>query len=234
MNLILQSLRVPLGPHSLELDACLSGNAIGVFGRSGAGKTTLLETIAGLKKPERGRMELDGRVLSDASRSFSLPPQQRRIGYVPQDLALFPHLSVRQNLAYGTKAPAAETSPTPWEQILSVLEIGGLLDRGTATLSGGEKQRVAFARALMASPRLLLLDEPLANLNRSLRRKILEYLIQIRRDLGIPLIYVSHDAFEIETLCDALLVLEEGRVAAQGNPAGILPGLAPVSSGESA
>lgn len=222
MKIVLENISLQLGPIHLRINATLSGRSTGIFGPSGSGKTSLLEIIAGLKKPASALVKAGDRVLTDSSKNFRLPPQHRRIGYVPQDLALFPHLNVRRNLAYGLKPAAGNKEPIVWDHVIEVLEIGGLLPRDVLSLSGGEKQRVAFARALMASPKLLLLDEPLASLDQILKEKILAYLVRVRDEFSIPLIYVSHDPREIHALCDEVLVLDQGSPIAQGSPAEIL------------
>ncbi|MGH8048122.1 MAG: ATP-binding cassette domain-containing protein [Chthoniobacterales bacterium] len=213
MKLALENLRLALHDFELSVSAELEGRLIGVLGASGAGKTTLLEIIAGLRRPRAGRVLLDGEALCDGV--HGIPARNRRVGYVPQDLALFPHLTVRANLAYGMPAqPGVHTLPA----VAAMLEISPLLDRMPAALSGGEKQRVAFARAVLAGPRLLLLDEPLSSLDHPLKERILPHLLRIRDETGIPMIYVTHSADEAMRLCDHLLVLEAGRGVAQGAP----------------
>jgi molybdate transport system ATP-binding protein len=200
------SLALP-GFH-LVIDAAFDSPVTGIWGPSGAGKTTILELIAGLRHPAAGRITFDGQVLSDVAAGWALAPRRRRIGYVPQDLALFPHLSVEANLAYGRRFPAG-LEPGP---VVDLLEIRSLLSRRVPDLSGGEKQRVALGRALLAAPRLLLLDEPLASLDRALRAKILPALRRIRDELHIPIIYVSHEPFELEALCDEIICIENGLI----------------------
>lgn len=218
MKLRLENLRLPMGAAAdLSLDGEMEGSLVGVFGPSGAGKTTLLETIAGLRRPESGRIVLDGRVLCDGPRG--LPVCRRRIGYVPQDLALFPHLSVRANLRYGRPAGA---DPRTLDTIGEVLEITALLDRAPGQLSGGERQRVALARAALADPLLLLLDEPFSGLDQPLKERIFPHLLRLRDEIGIPMLYVTHSADEVMLLCDQLLVLEAGRKLAQGSPRELL------------
>jgi molybdate transport system ATP-binding protein len=211
MKLAFENLSLPLHDFELAIDGRLEGRLIGILGASGAGKTTLLEIIAGLRSPRGGRVLLDGESL------HGIPVNQRRIGYVPQDLALFPHLSVRANLAYGMHASSARL-----QSVAEMLEIVPLLDRMPPALSGGEKQRTAFARAVLAEPRLLLLDEPLSNLDQPLKERIFPHLLRIRDQTGIPMIYVTHSADEAMRLCDHLLVLGAGRVIAQGAPGELL------------
>jgi molybdate transport system ATP-binding protein len=215
MKLAFENLRLKLHDFELTLDTKLEGRLVGILGHSGAGKTALLEIVAGLRSPRNGRVILENETLSDGPRG--IPACRRRIGYVPQDLALFPHLAVRANLAYGLRA-----NPERLDDVAAMLEIIPLLDRMPSALSGGEKQRVAFARAVLAEPRLLLLDEPLSNLDPPLKERIFPHLLRIRDQIGIPMIYVTHSADEAMRLCDHLLVLDSGRVVAQGAPAELL------------
>ncbi len=218
MNLALSHLTLPLAHFTLEIDATLTQRVTAIFGPSGSGKTSLLELIAGLRRPATGTLSLDGRTLSDATTRHFAPPQNRAIGYVPQDGALFPHLSVRANLLYGLKS--AHTSAPAWtlEHVVDVLEIAPLLDRSPRALSGGEKQRVSLGRALLASPRLLLLDEPLASLDRPLKQRLLAHLARIRDEFSVPMIYVSHAEEEVRSLCDEVLLISQGRIAQRGAP----------------
>jgi len=212
MKLTLDQLHVPLADFALELSIKLDGGVIGIAGPSGAGKTTLLDVVAGLRRPRAGRVMMDGTVLSDASQSVFVPPQQRRVGYVPQDLALFPHFSARQNLLYGHGREDDGNPLFSFDHVVSVLEIGALLARGVNDLSGGEKQRVAVGRALLTSPRCLLLDEPLTNLEAKLRGQILEFLKRIHTEFKLPMLFVSHQREELGALCDSMLLLERGRL----------------------
>jgi molybdate transport system ATP-binding protein len=215
MSLVLKNISLPLSDFRLELGAEIRSPIITViFGPSGSGKTSLLDLIAGLRRPESAFIELDEEVLTDTANDVFVPTRQRGIGYVPQDLALFPHLSVRQNLLYGHKP--ATTERFSFDHIVDLLEIRGLVERGIAQLSGGEKQRVALARALLASPRLLLLDEPLANLDMPLKMKILPYLARIRDEFGIPVLYVTHDRFETLSLADEIIILINGKIVQSG------------------
>jgi molybdate transport system ATP-binding protein len=202
------------GAFTLTARFQLTARAAALFGPSGAGKTTILDAIAGLRAPRRGTIAVSGRMLYSSERAISLPPHQRHIGYVPQDVALFPHMNVRRNLLYGRHAPATSTSEAPrLDRVVAMLEIGGLIDRRITDLSGGERQRVALGRALMSGPSLLLLDEPLAAVDVPLRRRILPYLQRVRDDLGIPIVYVSHDREEVEALADLVIHLESGSVS---------------------
>lgn len=216
MTLMFEKVSLRLGEMVLALDLTLEKGTTALFGPSGSGKTSALELVAGLRRPERGTIILNGAVLASAS-TFA-PAQKRSIGYVPQDLALFPHLTVRENIAYGVKAPPSSGQGMPREKLCEVLEIEDLLDRKPGFLSGGEKQRVAFARALLASPQLLLLDEPLASLDQSLKDRIMPYLERIRDEFAIPMLYVTHSAPEVVALCEDVVVLREGQCVAQGTP----------------
>lgn len=223
MKLALRGLRLPLPRFTLEVDLELNGRVAGLFGASGAGKTSLLELIVGLRRPVEGTVDLGGRRLADAAASRFVPPERRRIGYVPQDGALFPHLSVRKNLLYGApKGDRTGEGTNRLAEIAAVLEISALLDRGIAGLSGGERQRVALGRALLAAPELLLLDEPFAGVDRPLRGRILPVLARIRDELKVPMLYVSHEPEEILALCDEALRLDRGRIVAHGAPAEVL------------
>jgi molybdate transport system ATP-binding protein len=187
--------------------------ATALFGPSGAGKTTILDAIAGLRTPRRGAIAIDGRTLFSSGERIDLPPHLRHVGYVPQDVALFPHMNVRRNLLYGTAASRpASHAPLDLQRIASMLEIEPLVERRVTDLSGGERQRVALGRALMSGPSLLLLDEPLAAVDVPLRRRILPYLRRVRDELAIPLLYVSHDRAEVDELADAVVTMADGRV----------------------
>jgi molybdate transport system ATP-binding protein len=196
------------GSFVLAARARLDARAAALFGPSGAGKTTILDAIAGLRTPRRGSITIDGRVLFSSEQRLNLPPHHRRVGYVPQDVALFPHMDVRRNLLYG-RHPGV--SPD-LDRVVGMLEVAGLLDRRVTDLSGGERQRVALGRALMSGPSLLLLDEPLAAVDVPLRRRILPYLQRVRDELVVPIIYVSHDREEVEALADVVVMMEGGRV----------------------
>lgn len=219
MKLVFQEVRLRLGTMDLELDLTLDNAFTALFGPSGAGKTSVLELVAGLRKPDRGRIELDGVTLADHGKSLFVPARDRAVGYIPQDLALFPHLTVRGNLDYGSRAAKLPGHlEVPREKLLRVLEIERLLDRAPLSLSGGEKQRVAFARALLSAPRLLLFDEPLASLDEDLKDRILPYLTRIRDEFSIPVIYVTHSASEVVALCEDVVVLQGGRCVRRGAP----------------
>jgi len=199
---------------TLDVDLSLPGHGVtALFGHSGSGKTTLLRCVAGLERAAQGRLVVDGAVWQDTGRW--LPPYQRPIGYVFQEASLFEHLSVLGNLRYGMKRVGTASSAS-LEQAIELLGIGHLLDRKPARLSGGERQRVGMARALAVRPRLLLMDEPLAALDLKLKHEILPYLERLHDELEIPVLYVSHSPDEVARLADHLVVLEDGRVVAQG------------------
>jgi molybdate transport system ATP-binding protein len=198
-------IRVEQGDFVLEVAERADVDVLGLFGPSGAGKTTLLEAIAGLRRPSRGDIRVGGVTLFSSARGIDVPPRHRRIGYVPQDALLFPHMSVRGNLLFGATSSRLELGT-----VAEMLEIAPLLDRRTAGLSGGERQRVALGRALMTHPALLLMDEPLAAVDRERRERILPYLMRVRRELHVPLIYVTHERGELEQIADRVLVLERG------------------------
>jgi molybdate transport system ATP-binding protein len=187
-----------------------------LFGRSGAGKTSLVNMIAGLTRPDRGRIEIDGQVLFDSRARVNISVQARRIGYVFQEARLFPHLTVRRNLLYGhDRVPAAQRY-VPFDRIVGLLGLDHLLARRPGDLSGGEKQRVAIGRALLASPRILLLDEPLASLDAQRRNEVLQYIELMRDELRVPMIYVSHAVDEVVRLADWVVLMASGAVAAVG------------------
>jgi molybdate transport system ATP-binding protein len=214
MKLTIDHLSYSADKLQMQIDLQLDGRIAGIFGISGAGKTTLLELIAGFRKPQQGRIQFEDRLLIDVSRSIFLPAYQRNIGYVPQDLALFPHLSVKGNLRYGLN----RNEHLSFDELVKTLGLEGLLNRNINLLSGGEKQRVAFARAVLATPDLLLMDEPLSNLNEELKSKVREIILWIRDELQIPIIYVSHDADDIVSLCDTVTILKEGKNVLSGKP----------------
>jgi molybdate transport system ATP-binding protein len=201
------------GTFTLQAAFAIEGRAAALFGPSGAGKTTILDAIAGLRTPARGTIAIDGRVLYSSAPRISVPPWDRHVGYVPQDVALFPHMHVRRNLLYGSHPRSRDGHLTlDLDRVTLMLEIDKLVDRRVTDLSGGERQRVALGRALMSGPSLLLLDEPLAAVDVPLRRRILPYLRRVRDELRIPILYVSHDRGEIDELADVLVGIEEGRI----------------------
>ena len=209
-------LRKSLGDFALECEARFGDGVTAIFGPSGSGKSTLLNSIAGLVRPDEGEIRFRGGALFSSNEGIHVPPEIRRFGYVFQDSALFPHMSVSDNIHYGYKLTPRQDRLIEPSQIVELLQLKRLLDRGVSNLSGGERQRVALARALITSPRLLLLDEPLASLDGGLRGVILGYLKRIRHELDIPMIYVSHSISEVMALADNALVLKDGKVVAFG------------------
>jgi molybdate transport system ATP-binding protein len=205
-----------LGEFSLQATFESEGRATGLFGASGAGKTSLINMIAGLLRPDRGTIAIDGETLDDVARRVHVPAHRRRIGYVFQDARLFPHLDVRQNLDYGRRMNRLEDDPAQRKRVTDLLDIGHLLERRPGKLSGGEHQRVALGRALLSKPRLLLLDEPLGALDEGRRAEILPYLVRLRDESRIPMVYVSHDAAEMRQLATQIVLLQGGRVTALG------------------
>jgi molybdate transport system ATP-binding protein len=216
MSLLLKNVSLPLATFSLDVEAQLHGRITVIFGPSGAGKTSLLDLVAGLRTARSAFIQLDDRVLTDTARGVSVATKRRGIGYVPQDLALFPHLSVRQNLLYGTKFNDGSNRLFSFDHVVEVLELEPLVQRSVRELSGGEKQRVALARAMLASPRLLLLDEPLASLDLGLKTRIIPYLARIRDEFHLPMLYVTHDRHELLSLADEMVVLVNGKVVQTG------------------
>lgn len=200
------------------LDVALESGAplLALFGRSGSGKTTLINCLAGIATPDAGRISVNGHVLFDSEAGINLRPEQRRIGYVFQDALLFPHLSVERNLFYGARSAEPGEPAINAQQVIELLGISHLLARRPATLSGGEKQRVAIGRALLANPRILLMDEPLASLDGERRHEILSYIEGLRDRLRIPIVFVSHSVAEVSRLADEVILLSEGTVLAAG------------------
>ncbi len=202
----------------IEIDARFTaeGGLTALFGRSGAGKTTLVNMLAGLETPDRGRIALHGRALFDAERGIDQKPERRRLGYVFQEDRLFPHMSVEANLTYGMRLVPASERRVDKDRVVELLELGSLLRRRPARLSGGERQRVAIGRALLASPELLLMDEPLASLDAARRNEVMAFIERLRDDLAIPIVYVSHAMDEVIRLADTMVVVSEGKVVATG------------------
>jgi molybdate transport system ATP-binding protein len=212
-----------LGEFSLEASFTSEGRVTGLFGASGAGKTSLINMIAGLLTPDRGIIAVDGETLDDTAKRVHIPPYRRRIGYVFQDARLFPHLDVGQNLDYGRRMNRLPDDPAQRKRVTELLDIGGLLDRRPGKLSGGERQRVALGRALLSKPRLLLLDEPLGSLDERRKVEILPYLVRLRDEANVPMVYVSHDAAELRQLATQIVMLQRGRVTSFGGVK-VLPG----------
>lgn len=198
------------GEFSLALALRSEARALALFGHSGCGKTSTLLAIAGLLQPLRGRIEIDGALLFDAAARVNVAPERRHLGVVFQEARLFPHLSVRDNLRYGMPRHA---SPGAFDDTVALLELGALLRRRPAQLSGGQVRRVAIGRALLRQPHALLLDEPLANLHREARAEVLQHLRSLKRGLALTTILVSHQPDEVAALADAVAVLDDGRLA---------------------
>ena len=207
------------GAFTVDPDLEFDARAVALFGPSGSGKTTILEAIAGIRAPQRGRIAVRGRVLCDTAAHTSVPVRDRHVGYVPQDILLFPHLDVKRNVTYAGPRRANVDVP----DLNHLLGLTTLMDRKVSGLSGGERQRVALARALYSGPDVLLLDEPLAAVDLARRRLILNVLIAIRDDLKVPLIYVTHSPEEARAIADYAIVLDDGKVVAAGAPGDVLP-----------
>jgi molybdate transport system ATP-binding protein len=216
-----------LGGFSLQASFASEGRVTGLFGASGAGKTSLINMIAGLLRPDRGSITIDHETLDDTAVGVHVPAHRRRIGYVFQDARLFPHLDVRQNLNYGRRMNRLADDPVERTRVTDLLDIGSLLNRRPGQLSGGERQRVALGRALLAQPRLLLLDEPLGSLDEERKVEILPYLVRLRDEAKVPMVYVSHDTGEMRQLATQIVMLRRGRVVAFGGsdvlPAALSP-----------
>ncbi|MRU15804.1 molybdenum ABC transporter ATP-binding protein [Roseovarius sp. A21] len=193
-----------------------------LYGRSGSGKTTIVNAAAGLLRPEEGRMQVNDWLLFDTARKAWLPPHKRRIGYIFQEGRLFPHLTVRQNLRYGSCFAPKDATPEPMAHVVDMLGLGQLLHRRPAALSGGEKQRVAIGRALLAAPRMILADEPLSALDDARKAEVLPYFERLRDEVEIPILYVTHSAAEVARLATTVVALEDGRVIGQGTAAEVL------------
>ena len=206
----------------LECRATLESGVTAVFGSSGSGKTTLLSCIAGLLTPDRGEIRVQGDTVYSSATRTNLPPNKRRFGYVLQDAALFPNMSVRDNILYGHRLTGPDHRKVQPDDLVDLLRLSHLMDRGVANLSGGERQRVALARALATSPRVLLLDEPLASLDAGFRGVIIKYLRRIWSELGTPMVYVSHSISEVVALADTTLVLSEGKKVVHGPTSQVL------------
>lgn len=215
------------GPFALDAEFAVGTGVTALFGPSGSGKSTVVNAVAGLLAPDAGRIVVDGDVLFDSAAGVAVPTWRRRVGYVFQDARLLPHLSVRHNLLFGRwlrrrEIAAAGTGAIALEHVVDVLNLGHLLGRRPAALSGGEKQRVGIGRALLSCPRLLLMDEPLASLDHARRLEVLDYLNRIRHELRLPVLYVTHAVDEVMRLADQVVLFQEGKSVAQGAPADVL------------
>ncbi|MBX9634511.1 MAG: molybdenum ABC transporter ATP-binding protein, partial [Magnetospirillum sp.] len=210
------SIRRQQGDFLVHVDLTAGAGVTALFGRSGSGKSSVINMVAGLYRPDAGRIKVDGKLLFDSDQGIDLAPERRRLGYVFQEARLFPHLSVSGNLTFGmNRVPAAERR-IGFDDVVEVLGIGHLLDRRPAKLSGGEKQRVAIGRALLASPRILLMDEPLAALDSQRKAELLPFIGKLARQFTIPILYVSHSMDEVLRLSDTLVLMDAGRAAAVG------------------
>jgi molybdate transport system ATP-binding protein len=206
-----------LGDFSLSVKFEIAHGAAALFGTSGSGKTTVVNMIAGLLKPDRGRIELDGDILFDSERHIDKPPNRRGIGYVFQEGRLFPHMNVRSNLDYGRWMSGKKRDNAAFRRVVDLLGVDHLLDRRPGALSGGERQRVAIGRALLMQPRLLLLDEPLASLDSDRKSEIFPYLERLRDEADVPMIYVSHSPEEIRRIATVVVVINQGKVSQIGS-----------------
>ncbi len=211
-----------LGAFSIAATFRAESGLTALFGRSGAGKTSLINLIAGLIRPDRGRILVDGETLVDVERGIFVPPHRRRIGYVFQEARLFPHLTVRQNLTYGRWFTPRAERQVNLDHVVDLLGLKALLDRRPGGLSGGEKQRVALGRALLVSPRLLLMDEPLASLDTPRKDEILPYIERLRDEVKVPIVYVSHSVPEVTRLATTMVLLSDGKMEAVGPVAEIM------------
>lgn len=207
---------------ALDCQAELSGGVTAIFGPSGSGKTTLLNCIAGLISPDEGIIEISGLTVFSSESKINLPPEKRRCGYVFQDACLFPHMKVRENVFYGYNLTPIKSREIDIEQLIQIFRLSPLMDRTVANLSGGERHRVALARALATSPKVLLLDEPLVSLDAPFRGAIIEHLKRVAKELRIPMLYVTHSLSEVLALADEVVVLDDGRKLAQGRPPELL------------
>ncbi|PWK62405.1 molybdenum ABC transporter ATP-binding protein [Roseicyclus mahoneyensis] len=216
------ALRHRFAGFALDVDVTAPPGVTVLFGPSGSGKTTLINAVAGLLRPDAGRIAVADWVLLDTKARYCLPRHKRRIGYVFQEGRLFPHLTVRQNLLYGRWFAPRNVTPEPLDRVVEMLGIGALLERRPAALSGGEKSRVAIGRALLSAPRLILADEPLAALDEARKAEILPYFERLRDEISVPILYVSHASVEVARLATTVIALQGGRVAAIGPPERVL------------
>lgn len=212
------AVEVPLDAFTLKVELVSDARVLGVFGPSGAGKSTLLEAVAGTRRDVRGRIRLGEETWLDSERGIFMRPEQRGVGLVPQDALLFPHLDVRRNLSSAARSSQRRPLEADVTRIAGELGIAGLLDRSVSALSGGERQRVALGRALLSSPRLLLLDEPFAALDLPRRRSLLPLLEKVVEDAKIPVLFVSHDPVEMKALADRVIALDAGRLVPWDEP----------------
>ena len=212
-----------VGTFALDAKFSVDAPVVGLFGASGSGKTSIVNAIAGITRPHRGTIRINGEVLFDTAKGIDVRPEHRRVGYVFQDALLFPHLDVKSNLTYGQRLRQPSERVIDEQHVVDLLGLAPLLSRRPRTLSGGEKQRVAIGRALLAQPRILLMDEPLASLDTPRKMEILDYIERLRDDLRIPIVYVSHSADEIARLADKVVLLADGKCVAVGSVDELLP-----------
>ncbi len=211
------SLRKSQGDFLVDVSFVTDGKGItALFGRSGAGKTSVINMVAGLIHPDQGRVIVNGRTYFDSQKGLDIPPEKRRFGYIFQDGRLFPHLSVKSNLTYGMNLVPSSERYVEFDQVVSLLGISHLLARRPSKLSGGEKQRVAIGRALLTSPHLLLMDEPLASLDDERKSEVLPFIAQLPKEFSVPILYVSHSVEEILNLADNVVIVSAGRAEAVG------------------
>jgi len=219
-------LKVLLEPFTLQFNNTLDARVVGLFGPSGSGKTSLVETIAGLRRNGTGKITFGDKVWMDSEQNIFVPPEERGIGFIPQRGLLFPHLNVRQNLLFGAKRAKVRTNAAErsdlFDQVVDILNLTELLNRKPAALSGGERQRVAAGRAVCSGPQLLIMDEPLSSLDAMLRYKTLAFFIRLIDDLKMSMIWVSHDAIEVQAICDELIAIDHGKVTQRGKPVEVL------------
>lgn len=210
------SIRRQQGDFRIEMELIAGAGVTALFGRSGSGKSSVINMVAGLYRPDAGHIKVDGKVLFDAALGLDLAPERRRLGYVFQEGRLFPHLSVHGNLTFGMNRVSFAERRIGFDDVVEVLGITHLLDRRPAKLSGGEKQRVAIGRAVLASPRILLMDEPLAALDSQRKAELLPFIGKLSRQFAMPILYVSHSMEEVLRLADTLVLMDGGRAAAVG------------------
>lgn len=225
------SIRRKQGEFLVDVDLRSGPGVTALFGRSGSGKSSVINMVAGLARPDAGHIKVDGKVLFNAAAGVDVAPEHRRLGYVFQDARLFPHLSVAGNLTFGMNLLPAAERRIAFDDVVEVLGVDHLLDRRPAKLSGGEKQRVAIGRALLASPRILLMDEPLAALDASRKAELLPFIARVSRQFGIPILYVSHSMDEVLRLADTLVLMDDGAAKAVGGVEDLLsrPELRPLT-----
>lgn len=223
------SMRHTLSDFALDISFTAPPGLTVLFGRSGSGKTTIANAVAGLLRPQTGRISVNDRLLFDSDTGVCLAPHRRHLGYIFQEGRLFPHLTVRQNLRYGSWFAPHNTPRESLDSVVEMLGIGHLMARRPGALSGGEKQRVAIGRALLAAPHLIIADEPLAALDEQRKAEILPYFERLRDEVAVPILYVSHSAAEVARLATTVVALKDGRIARQGSAAEVLgdPSVAP-------